>query len=239
MILDQKRSLDDENHDEAVRLLVKLAKPTSVPNELSNLFKDPACTDLTTASSPFWILLRAVKDFVDADPNHLLPLTGSLPDMKATSKGYLKLSQLYRSKAQQDLSVVTQTVQSLLTDLGMPPDSIPPSDILSFVKHAAYIQVIRGTSYDDELLGNAPGKKSAERLQQEMDSDEESLLPWLVALRAAERFQLDNGRFPGDLKEHYDADVQNLPASARKILAPYGVSTQELPERVINACKEM
>ena len=44
-------------------------------------------------SPPFWILARALRDFV-ADPaqgDGLLPLTGSIPDMESDTESYVQL----------------------------------------------------------------------------------------------------------------------------------------------------
>lgn len=239
MINSHKRSIDDENYDEAASLIVKLAKPSKVPADVLRLFEDPACTELSPSSSSFWILLRAVKEFVEADPNHLLPLSGSLPDMKATSSGYIRLQNIYRAKAQSDLKVVTSIVERLLASLEMPTDSISPSDIQTFVKHAAYVQVIRSTSVQDELAGRVQNPKSAERLQREIEENEDSTLVWLAALRAAEAFQIQHGRWPGQDVTQYDSDGPLLEQSAKNVLSTYGLNGIELPERLGNALQEL
>ena len=47
-------------------------------------------------SSNFWIIARAVAEFVTnpQQGNGLLPLSGGVPDMKAESKEYVKLQTL-------------------------------------------------------------------------------------------------------------------------------------------------
>jgi amyloid beta precursor protein binding protein 1 len=42
-------------------------------------------------SKPFWILARALKDFVDGEGGGLLPVRGSLPDMTAETSRYVSL----------------------------------------------------------------------------------------------------------------------------------------------------
>lgn len=234
-----KRTFDDENYDEAAALVVKLAKPTGVPSDVAQLFQDPACKNLTAQSTPFWILLRAVKDFVETNPQQLLPLSGSLPDMKATSSGYLKLQTLYRTKAQEDLAEVMRNVKSLLSALSRPSDSISESDILTFVKHAAYVQVIRGVSLEDEVSGRQPTpRKSPEQLEREMDN-EDSTLPWLVAVRAAEHFEGLHKRWPGVVPDEVEADAVKVEESARSVLQVQGWAPDPLPERLVQCLQEM
>lgn len=46
-------------------------------------------------SSPFWIIAKAVRDFVDNEGRGLLPLKGTLPDMTADTEKYVALQQMY------------------------------------------------------------------------------------------------------------------------------------------------
>ena len=123
LITQGRRSADEENFDEALALVIKLARPSIIPDNITKLFSDPQCTNPAPSSPPFWLLLRAVKEFVLAE--NLLPLTGSLPDMKATSKGYLTLQSLYRTKAKEDLLSVTQHLHIILVSLGLPTTAMP------------------------------------------------------------------------------------------------------------------
>lgn len=45
-------------------------------------------------SEPFWILTKAVRDFVENEGNGCLPLRGSLPDMTANTYSYITLQQM-------------------------------------------------------------------------------------------------------------------------------------------------
>jgi amyloid beta precursor protein binding protein 1 len=59
-----------------------------------SIFNDP-CTNLTPKSSPFWIITAAVKEFVKTVGGGMLPLQGSIPDMKADTDSYVKLQMMY------------------------------------------------------------------------------------------------------------------------------------------------
>lgn len=108
-------------------------------------------------SAPFWILLRAVRDFVqDSSTNGgspLLPLSGSLPDMKATSSGYAKLQSVYKAKAKEDLAWVQNQVQQICTDLGIENGSgkfIDEEAVTVFVKNCPFVKVVKGRKMRDE-----------------------------------------------------------------------------------------
>ena len=56
----------------------------------------------------FWIFAHALRAFVDDAANTLrvLPLSGALPDMTATSDGYVALATMYKKKAEEDVEKV-------------------------------------------------------------------------------------------------------------------------------------
>ena len=176
---------DHENFEEAVDMVMKAVKPTVIPDNLQKLFKDPQCEQISSSvslipfplmnpadavcqSAPFWVLLRAVRNFVRSPETNeganLLPLSGSLPDMKATSSGYATLQSLYRSKAKEDVAAVRKELSATLTEAGLPDDgSVVNDEMLSvFIKNAAFVQVVRGSKMRDEY--ERPDQKKISKL---------------------------------------------------------------------------
>lgn len=45
-------------------------------------------------SKPFWIMAKAVQDFVEKEGEGCLPLSGSIPDMTAETEKYIALQQV-------------------------------------------------------------------------------------------------------------------------------------------------
>ena len=91
----------------------------------------------------------------------MLPLMGTVPDMKADSSRYvlvqnwfvLKLLDLiysYRRKFKLDLEHVSNRVQRILHDLGRDVKEISLDEIEAFCKHAGYLKVIRFRSLEEE-----------------------------------------------------------------------------------------
>lgn len=107
-------------------------------------------------SSNFWLLVRAVRSFVRASSSASppggdghLPLSGALPDMKATSTTYVALQRTYRAKARADLEAVQAHLTNVLLEAGLDGQAIPQEEIESFVKHAGYLRCIRGRSVQE------------------------------------------------------------------------------------------
>lgn len=139
-----------------------------IPSDVQKIFADPACENLNAQvrqrsallsfedtciltmshlqSSNFWILARAVRDFTQSSPDHLLPLSGALSDMKADTTRYVQLQSVYRQKAQRDLAVVQARTAELLASLGRAQDSVTAAEVESFCKFAQFIKVLKGRS---------------------------------------------------------------------------------------------
>lgn len=164
-------------------MVMKTVRKTEVPAYVSSLFQEPQCEHIKSdvgkiflysfpldcqppskamfswcisQSAPFWLLLRAIRNFVYSPSTNsgspLLPLSGSLPDMKATSSGYSTLVALYRSKAKEDLASVRTELSNVLQHAGLPDDgSVVDEEMLSvFVKNVAFLKVVRGRRMRDE-----------------------------------------------------------------------------------------
>ncbi|KPV72506.1 uncharacterized protein RHOBADRAFT_55611 [Rhodotorula graminis WP1] len=195
----QKRQSDEENFDEAVTLFRRAGTRPGIPSEIEALFSDPACENITASTPVFWLLLHAVRAFVShpSNPSRLLPLSGALPDMKASSSGYVALQTLYKHKAREDLALVRALVADTLERVGLDRDSVGSDEIETFVKHAAWLKVVRGRSLRMEheacaLKGQVGALLASASFQQPPDA---SLFIY-TALRAASLFTAEHARSP-------------------------------------------
>ncbi|KKZ64394.1 amyloid beta protein binding protein 1 [[Emmonsia] crescens] len=134
----------EENFDEAVAAVLKSVNPWSLKSNVREIFEMEQCNNLNSTSDNFWIIASAIKSFYTT--HGVLPLPGSLPDMKAQSADYISLQNMYKSKARKDLAEVALSVRALETQFrGESPQSqIPEKEIETFCKHAASVKVIRG-----------------------------------------------------------------------------------------------
>jgi len=152
-----KRSSDEENFDEAITLFRRAGTKTGIPDEIEALFQDPACDNLSASSSNFWLLLRAVREFVSHPDNasKLLPLSGALPDMKAETTGYVDLQNLFKTQAKKDVALVGELLGEVLDKVGRPRESVSQDEVETFVKHSAFLKVVRGRSLRQEREASA------------------------------------------------------------------------------------
>ena len=134
----------------------------------------------------FWLIAKAIQIFYLE--NHVLPLPGTLPDMKAKSADYVKLQNIYKAKARRDVADVTGDVRQLEKDIHR---RVPDAEIEAFCKNASHVKVVHGTALPG-ILGrlDAPvdleGPKLASWALDQLSKckdDPDSLLPLWVALR--------------------------------------------------------
>jgi amyloid beta precursor protein binding protein 1 len=85
MVRDMKKKPDEENFEEAEAQAWRVWTSSGVPPEIRELFVklEPA----SPKNKGFYVLLRALKKFTELEEyKGLLPLAGTLPDMKSDTK---------------------------------------------------------------------------------------------------------------------------------------------------------
>ncbi|SCZ96749.1 BZ3500_MvSof-1268-A1-R1_Chr4-1g06682 [Microbotryum saponariae] len=246
-VLAKKRQHDDENFDEAVTLFRRAGTKTGIPSEVQALFDDPSCSDVSASSANFWLLLHAVRLFTlhASNPSGLLPLSGALPDMKAHSSVYVGLQNVYRTKAQQDLHLVTSLLSQLLQSLGLDRSRIEVEEIETFVKHSAYLKVVRGRSLRMEMeqsLLSEKGKLKEVIEAAKWDDVPTRAMEIYLALRGAEVFYERRGREPGTGEGDEDgtADKEDLVGIVKEVVEGLGGGwDEEAWEEIEKTCWEV
>jgi amyloid beta precursor protein binding protein 1 len=174
--------------------------------------------------------------------------------MKATSSGYHALSSLYRQKSQSDLAQFRQILAGLCESLGLGDWRTRPGlsdeDTASFVKHAAFLKLLRGRLLADErksVAGKTPEQVKTE-LEQDPDGDESGwgdpslgILALHVALLADDDFTASHGRRPGTDPADRDGkkDLPELEKLARSIVQNWGVGLDPAAELPIGLRKAL
>ncbi|KAK4651614.1 hypothetical protein QC762_602000 [Podospora pseudocomata] len=180
----------EENFDEAAGAVLKTLVVPSLPSGLKEIFEYER-TNPAEQKSGFWVIADAVRAFYEK--HKCLPLPGKVPDMKAQSKVYIQLQNIYKAKARKDAAEILETVQATAGG-----QTIDPAEVDLFCKNAAFVKLINATT----------GKISrADRLKevaaQEFRNDEQagmtlqplSLLPIYLAMQAtAHQVETEDGR---------------------------------------------
>lgn len=174
----------EENYDEAVAAVMKSISPWSLRSNIREIFQMEQCQHPTANSDNFWIIASGIHTFYKK--YNILPLPGSLPDMKAQSSDYVALQNIYKAKARQDVNEVVEYVRECERQIGS--RSFPPvseQEVERFCKNASHIKVIYGR--DIPRLRNAAASLSPDISRKAIRSafsDPESLLPIYIAFEA-------------------------------------------------------
>lgn len=222
---------DEENFEEAIKAVNStFVSAGKVNSTLQEIFNDSCCTNLNKESSAFWIMTRAVKDFVENEGNGFLPLPGVLPDMTAETTLYINLQNIYRAKALQDADIVFRRVQDLLKDLNKSSDWISEKDVRLFSRESANISVIRGSKIADEYEKFSRVSELADELE-----NPDSLISHYIVLRAFERFKVEHGYTPGEV--NLETDTARIKAQAGKIHNDLSLTNQINDDLLHEICR--
>lgn len=101
--------------------------------------------------SGFWLIADAVKTFYQKHGS--LPLPGNVPDMKAQSKVYIQLQNIYKTKARQDVAEVLRTVEQFPGG-----QNVDSEEVELFCKNAAFVKLINGGNVGADHLAKITGK---------------------------------------------------------------------------------
>ena len=91
------------------------------------------------------MIVDAVKEFFDR--HQCLPIPGSVPDMKAQSKVYVQLQNIYKAKARKDVAEVLGIVQAAPGG-----GDVDPAGVELFCKNAAFIKLINAAGQSTDRL---------------------------------------------------------------------------------------
>lgn len=70
--------------------------------------------------------------------------------MKASTKDYVQLQNLYKDKANQDLETFVECLKKTLQSVGLDEDAIEKEEVTNFVKNCHWLLCIDGRSMRDE-----------------------------------------------------------------------------------------
>ncbi|XP_014218170.1 NEDD8-activating enzyme E1 regulatory subunit [Copidosoma floridanum] len=225
--------VDEENFKEALKAVTTCICPSTVPTGVKEVFNDDKCINLHAKSTTFWIIAKAIRDFMENEGNGLLPLKGALPDMISDTEKYVTIQQLYHKQAVADVEAVWRRTLQLLRQLGKSSDSINETDVKLYCRHADELRVQRGTSVADEY---DPKLINANEIAQSLENSE-SLMVYYVALRGVEKFYTEYNAYPGEFDDHVEPDIVKLKACVSKLLGEWGLGALVKDDYIHELCR--
>ncbi|CAN6571601.1 unnamed protein product [Malus baccata var. baccata] len=222
-------TLDEDNYNEAIEASFKVFAPRGISSDLQQVIGD-SCVEVDSSSSDFWVMVAALKEFIENEGGGEAPLEGSIPDMTSSTEHYISLQKLYQAKAEADYLVIEQRVRTILKKIGRDPNSISKTTIKSFCKNARKLKVCRYRLVEDEF--NSPTAPELQKLL--TDEDHSVAAGFYVLLRAVDRFAANYNSFPGQFDGLMDEDISRLKTTAVGLLSDVGCNGVTLNEDLIN-----
>uniref|UniRef100_A0A8C3XJN7 NEDD8-activating enzyme E1 regulatory subunit n=1 Tax=Chelydra serpentina TaxID=8475 RepID=A0A8C3XJN7_CHESE len=221
---------DEENFEEAIKNVNTALNVTKIPSCIEDLFNDDRCINLTQQTPSFWILARAVKEFVAKEGQGNLPVRGTIPDMIADSGKFIKLQNVYREKAKKDAAAVGNHAAKLLQSVG----KVVIAPIFLFCvlcsgSNSAFLRVVRCRSLSEEYGLNTFNK---DEIISSMDNPDSEIVLYLM-LRAVDRFYKQHGRYPGVYNYQVEDDIGKLKSCLSGFLQEYGLSVTVKDDYVV------
>lgn len=208
------------NFIEAAENAYKAYVPPQVPEEVAPvLAAAKAHTDSletlekTKETREFWLLARALAEFVNQNDG-MLPVTGVVPDMTASTEAYVALQELYVTKAKEDATKVHELLRQRLQALQLPADTVSFDAVAAFCKNAPSIGMLETRSVAQELK-----QADLSGVDMEDEDTEQSPLIWYFLLRAVGAFASEFHRYPGSDDAKADQDGAWLVTKAQSLAA--------------------
>ncbi|KAI8092661.1 ThiF family protein [Halteromyces radiatus] len=221
------RTVDEENFEEAISNIWRLSGGNNISSDVRSIFASDACENLNGQSTYFWIIARAIRDFMNNEGQGQLPLSGKLPDMKSDTKNYVGLQNAYRQKALEDLKNVTLRVDALLNKLDIPKDLLPNDAIDTFCKNAGHVKLIQFRSINEEIQ-----QPRATKIENLLSTDDN--MTYYIIFQAADHFFTQHQRYPGEMMETNDEqEVKLLKEQVIKTLQTMGINDCGLVDTIL------
>jgi amyloid beta precursor protein binding protein 1 len=117
--------------------------------------------------------------------------------MESSTAAFIALQEIYQSKALVDRTAFAAHLGDILGENGKPRDAISPNDILLFCRNVFSLECLSTRTIEEEY--SSPNVDEMNGIAYDWsDPEDQTPILWYIALRAADRFQLKNGRFPGE-----------------------------------------
>jgi len=144
LILSMKVKQDEENFDEAEAQAYRCWSETKVPSDISSLFTLPSPPPTAPAhTTHFHTLLSALQKYTLTVPPYTLPLSATLPDMRASTEAYVRLQKMYKARAEEEGAVFRE-----LLGKGKDGDAgVDKENMDTFLKNCHALKVLKGKKW--------------------------------------------------------------------------------------------
>ena len=226
--------LEANNFQEAVKEAYRAYQVVQLPGELQDLLEQELGSSSSSTPSPggdTGVLLRSLHAFMLRSGNRV-PLSGQIPDMFSNTDLFIALQQLYQNKAAADRALFSSLLAEQLAAVGRNGDAISQETVDLFCRNIFNLRRVSTRS-----LAQEHAEPERDGLLMALEDAKESTSPepvqapilWYLALRAADRFYSNQGRWPGAASDDpavLSEETELVWGECQKLVAELGVAEQ-------------
>jgi len=242
-----KYDLKAENYEETKKYAwsVYYHQHEKLDDNVKKILEDEKGAVVTAKSDKFWIMVRALRDFMENEGKGLLPVSTNIPDMHSLPEYYVTLKGIYQRGYERDRDLIRGYLDARLKELGGVPADIDAELFDRFVKNVRNLRVVRFRAICDEW-----DEPNTEELNEKFIDFEAMMNPdqgvgqekfpmkihWNIGFKAVDLFFDEHKRLPGAWpsdKMTMSGDAQMLHALVDKLFKTFEIEA-ESDERVSN-----
>lgn len=220
-----------ENYSEASKAINSCLAPSNqLPESVEAIFNDTRVADTSTQnSSRFWLIVKAMKDFVYNKNHGRLPVLGTIPDMISSSEEYIRLQSIYAKKAREDLDNVFSLVQTLINSSSYSPGSSLYDETKLICKNIRELRLIHTSPIYEEYEFEACSMRE--------DDEEDEYVTIGLCLKALDLFFSTYGRLPGCQDDQVETDISKLKDCVKQIIGKIFNRLKTLDQCLYELCR--
>lgn len=223
-----------ENYMDAVHWASQCYLDPRISREVRLVLNDSSAElqNITPETNQFWILVRALLDFMANEGNGFLPVSTNIPDITADTKSYVRLKQIYQLRYEQHLAIIGSYVEKHCTNVFNHKSHISSEIIERFVRNCRNLKVVRCKSVADEYSSpdlecinecyfdiSAMLIESEEEEAKEESTFQPMMINWYWTFRLMDDFYDHEKRICGSDKSKMETDVLQLINLATKLFS--------------------
>lgn len=219
-----------ENYIEASKAINTCLRSNDIPTNLKEIFD----YDAPLQTSKFWVIIRAIKEYVRRNGQRL-PLSGTIPDMTSDSEEYIKLQNIYKRKANEDVDGVFSVLQE--------SDNMPPGctsdaiydEIKLLCKNIRDLRVVKTTP----LFESQNSIWALDGPQNELICDDEQDEPLTISIcmNATDIFYTNYGRLPGCQGDDFETDISKMRECVKQIIGNAYNKLKYMDDCIYEVCR--
>lgn len=220
-----------ENYLEASKAINSCLTPSDqIPATVKSLFEDERVIDTSIQNfSRFWLIIRAMKDFVYNKNHGRLPVSASIPDMISSSEEYIKLQSIYAKKSREDLDHVFSLVQTLFNSSSYSPGSSLYDETKLICKNIREVKLINTSPiYEEYNFGSC---------SMEEDDEEDEFMTIGLCLKGLDLFFSTYGRLPGCQDDQVETDISKLKDCVKQMIGKISNRLKTLDHCLYELCR--